>query len=120
MDSKALLFGIIGFLFGGLVVSFAATQLEDTASASEMTMSAMNAELTDQTGDEFDAGFITSMIEHHQGAIAMAKLAEGRAQHSEIKELSQDIIYAQRGEIAQMRQWQQRWGYAAEHSNTGH
>ena len=120
MDSKALLFGIIGFLFGGLVVSFAATQLEDTASASEMTMSAMNAELTDQTGDEFDAGFITSMIEHHQGAIAMAELADSRAKHEEIKELSQDIINAQRGEIAPMRQWQQRWGYAAEHSNTGH
>jgi uncharacterized protein (DUF305 family) len=120
MDTKALLFGIIGFLFGGLVVSFAATQLEDTASASEMTMSAMSEQLADLTEDEFDAGFITSMIEHHQGAIAMAKLAESRAKHEEIKELSQDIINAQRGEIAQMRQWQQRWGYATEHSNGGH
>jgi hypothetical protein len=29
MDTKALAFGIVGFLLGGLVVSIAATQLED-------------------------------------------------------------------------------------------
>jgi hypothetical protein len=29
MDTKALAFGIAGFLLGGLVVSVAATQLED-------------------------------------------------------------------------------------------
>jgi hypothetical protein len=29
MDTKALAFGIVGFLLGGLVVSVAATQLED-------------------------------------------------------------------------------------------
>jgi hypothetical protein len=34
MDSKALAYGIVGFLLGGLVVSIAATQLEDSASGS--------------------------------------------------------------------------------------
>ena len=29
MDTKALAFGIVGFLLGGLVVSIAATQFED-------------------------------------------------------------------------------------------
>jgi hypothetical protein len=29
MDTKALAFGIVGFLLGGLVVSVAATQFED-------------------------------------------------------------------------------------------
>ena len=120
MDTKALLFGIIGFLLGGLVVSFAATQLEDTADASEMTMSAMSEDLADKTGDEFDAGFIQSMIEHHRGAIDMAKLAETHAKHPQIKALSRDIIDAQQREITQMTQWQQRWGYPSERSDVGH
>jgi hypothetical protein len=119
MDSKALLFGIIGFLFGGLVVSFAATQLEDTASASEMTMSAMSAEWPT------DGRRVRRRL-HHQhdrappGRHRHGQTGCGRAKHPEIKGTVSDISTAQQGEIAQMRQWQQRWGYAAEPSNTGH
>lgn len=40
METKPLLYGIIGFLLGGLVVSFAATYLDDrTAPAGEMPTS---------------------------------------------------------------------------------
>ena len=60
---------------------------------------------------EVDAAFITSMIDHHQGAIDMAELAESRAEHDEIKQLSQDIIRAQEADIARMHDWQQEWGY---------
>lgn len=113
MNSKALLFGIVGFLMGGLVVSIAATLLDndDSASGADMTTSQMMSELQDKSGDDFDATFIASMVEHHQGAIDMAELAESRAKHDEVKQLSQDIISAQEREMAQMRQWQQQWGY---------
>jgi hypothetical protein len=114
METRPLLFGIIGFLLGGLVVSIAA-QLEDGGTDStggeEMTMTEMSSQLTDKEGDDFDAAFITAMIEHHEGAIEMAELADSRAEHDEIKELSQDIIRAQEAEIAQMRDWQTAWGY---------
>ena len=122
MDTKPLLFAIIGFLMGGFVVSIAATQFDEgnTASASEMTMSEMSDDLADKTGDDFDAAFITAMIEHHEGAIDMAKLAETRAEHDEIKQLSQDIITAQEGEIAEMKQWQQDWGYDDDSHDTSH
>jgi uncharacterized protein (DUF305 family) len=118
MDTKPLLFAIIGFLMGGFVVSIAATQFDEgnTASASEMTMSEMSDDLADKTGDDFDAAFITAMIEHHEGAIDMAKLAATRAQHDEIKQLSQDIITAQEGEIAEMKKWQQQWSYNDSHN----
>ena len=121
METKPLLFAIIGFLMGGFVVSIAATQFDEdnAASGAEMTMSQMSEDLTDKTGDEFDAAFITAMIEHHEGAIDMAKLAETRAEHDEIKQLSQDIITAQEGEIAEMKQWQQQWGYDDAHGGTG-
>ena len=111
METRALLFGIIGFLLGGLVVSIAATELDDDAAAGGMTMAEMSEDLTDRSGDDFDAAFITAMIDHHQGAIDMAELAESRAEHDEIKQLSQAIIRAQEGEIAQMHDWQREWGY---------
>ena len=111
METRALLFGIIGFLLGGLVVSIAATELDDDAAAGGITMTEMSEDLTDRSGDDFDAAFITAMIDHHQGAIDMAELAESRAEHDEIKQLSQAIIRAQEGEIAQMHDWQREWGY---------
>lgn len=51
------------------------------------------------------------MIEHHQGAIDVARLATQSAKHEEIRALSEQIISAQAAEIAQMRAWQQAWGY---------
>lgn len=113
MNTQSLLFGIVGFLLGGLVVSIAATQLDEdnTASGSEMTMRRMSEDLADKSGEAFDAAFITSMIEPHEGAIDMAELAKTQANHDEIRQLAQAILAAQASEIAQMRQWQQQWGY---------
>lgn len=45
----------------------------------------------------------------------MAKLAKERAQHGEIKQLSDEIIAAQEKEITQMRTWQNEWGYKVYH-----
>jgi uncharacterized protein (DUF305 family) len=116
VETKPLLFAVIGFLLGGLVVSFDATQLdEQTGSGDEMTMTQMTEDLADRSGDDYDAAFIAAMVEHHQSAVDMAKLSASRAEHEEIKQLSQEIIEAQEREIAQMRQWQQDWGYGEEH-----
>ena len=57
----------------------------------------------------FDQRFIEAMILHHQGAIAMAKDAQQKAEHPEIKTLAGNIITAQEREIAQMQQWSQQW-----------
>ena len=114
METRPLLFAIIGFLLGGLVASIAA-QLEgdgtEGASGEDMTMTQMASQLTDKEGDDFDAAFIDAMIEHHMGAIEMAELAASRAEHEEIKQLSQEVIRAQEGEIAQLRNWESAWGY---------
>ncbi len=58
---------------------------------------------------EFDQMFIAGMIPHHQSAIDMAKMARKRAEHTEIKQLTQDIISAQQREIDQMKQWRKAW-----------
>jgi uncharacterized protein (DUF305 family) len=54
------------------------------------------------TAADVDQTFASMMIEHHQGAIQMAKLALDRARHAEIKELARAIVAAQEREIAVM------------------
>ena len=51
---------------------------------------------------DVDATFAEMMIEHHEGAIAMADAAKERGQHDEVKELAAAIIDAQEREIGIM------------------
>lgn len=119
METKSLLFGIIGLMLGGLIVSVAAS-MEKPTKTEEMSMSQMTSMLADKKGDAYDEAFINSMIDHHQGAIDMASLSAENAKHEEIKQLSRDIIAAQEKEIAQMKQWRSTWGYATDQMNTMH
>ena len=57
-----------------------------------------------------DVSFTQSMIVHHQGAIAMAKLAATRASTQEVKDLAARIEAAQSPEIQQMTSWLKAWG----------
>jgi len=111
-DTKALLFGIIGFIVGGLLVSIAAATFDKPKQNNEMSMSNMTASLQTKMGDEYDKTFIAEMITHHQAAVDMAKLSATRAKHQEIKTLSTDIIAAQQKEIDRMKTWQANWGYS--------
>ena len=126
METKPLLYGLIGFFIGGLLVSVAATTINKPVaqkptstveSMNTMTMDDMSTGLIDKTGDEFDKAFLSSMIAHHEGAVEMARLAETQAKHTEIKTLSQAIILAQESEIATMKQWQLDWAYLPESVN---
>ena len=56
-----------------------------------------------------DEHFIEQMIPHHESAITMANLASTKAEHKEIKELSQNIITSQTLEINQMKEWYKQW-----------
>ncbi len=79
-------------------------------------MADMNNALKGLSGDEFDKKFLELMIEHHQGAIDMAKPGATNAYHQEVKNLTAAIISAQTREIEQMKQWQKVWGYASNDS----
>jgi uncharacterized protein (DUF305 family) len=58
---------------------------------------------------EFDLRFMNGMIEHHEGAIAMAKDALSKSKRPEIKQLAQEIATSQQVEIDQMKQWRKAW-----------
>jgi uncharacterized protein (DUF305 family) len=118
MQTKSLLYGLIGFFIGGLLVSVAATTFDKPAqekdantSMSSISMLEMSSMLEGKTGDDYDRSFIEGMIAHHEGAVAMAKQSAASAKHAEIKKLSEGIISAQEKEIAEMKQWQAVWGY---------
>ena len=55
-------------------------------------MDMMVDSLKNKSDDEFDKAFITGMIEHHQGAIDMAKLAQKQAKHEELKTMALDNL----------------------------
>lgn len=74
-------------------------------------MADMNAQLKGLSGDAFDKKFLALMIEHHQGALDMAKPAQTNAYHQEVKILATSIISAQTQEIEEMKAWQKLWGY---------
>jgi uncharacterized protein (DUF305 family) len=122
MKQHPILYALIGFILGGLVVSVAAKFLPYQQTAhqqheahKEVMMSEMTTQLKDKKGDDYDALFLAHMIEHHQAAVDMSKLSPTNAKHEELKKMSADIIAAQEKEIAQMKQWQTDWGYSGEH-----
>ena len=55
-----------------------------------------------ETAQDVDAAFAAAMIDHHDGAVAMARLAIERAEHEKILALADDVITTQKTEIEQM------------------
>ncbi|MBC7869177.1 DUF305 domain-containing protein [Candidatus Saccharibacteria bacterium] len=136
MKKDTVLIGIAGILLGAMIATFTASAAVNNGMGGMMRMMGMNSNpttgemfnnsmgdhggmsmdgmsssLVNRTGDEFDKVFIEQMIDHHQGAIDMAELANKNAKHDEIKQMSNDIIKAQSFEINQMREWQKAWNY---------
>lgn len=70
-------------------------------SESEMGMQHDASALADAM--DVDAAFAAMMIDHHEGAIAMAELAGERSERQEIRDLAGRIIAAQQREIETMR-----------------
>src|SRR5205085_3140719 len=95
-----LKYGIAGMLIGGIAVW---VFMSNTPHPSANTgMMGTNSQNLMRNSSALDAHFIEQMIPHHEDAITMAKLAQSKAQHSEIKQLAQNIITSQGKEINQM------------------
>lgn len=57
----------------------------------------------------YDLQFIDTMSMHHQKATEMAKIAVQKASRPELKAFAQKIIDDQNKEIAQMKDWREKW-----------
>src|SRR3989338_7784781 len=90
-----LLIGLgVGYGFGGSALSPSGSHIMGDGS---------------MMGQDIDQHFIVQMIPHHEGAIAMAKIALERSKRPEIIALSKSIIESQQKEIDDMRSWYQSW-----------
>jgi uncharacterized protein (DUF305 family) len=63
----------------------------------------------DQATARFEIDFMVDMINHHHMAVEMARLCEGRADHSELIILCEEIETTQMAEIQQMHHWLMEW-----------
>jgi uncharacterized protein (DUF305 family) len=122
-NNQGILYGIIGLLAGvvltGAIMSFSGNSswsrsggmMGDSSDHMSMSMNDMADELREKSGDDFDKAFLEMMIDHHQGAVDMARETLKSAKHQELKTMANDIITAQEKEISQMKAWQKEWGY---------
>lgn len=61
------------------------------------------ADLRSKAGSEFDQAWLTMMIDHHAGAVEMARTEVAEGANAEAKAMAQNIITSQQDEIATMR-----------------
>ena len=84
-------------------------------SMAEMGMTHGSGDMTG-SGGVVDQKFASMMIDHHKGAIAMARMALESAEHPEIKALARAIIAAQQREVKIMEPFAKKNGA---HTMTG-
>ncbi len=58
---------------------------------------------------KFDRAFIDMMIQHHRGAIRMARVELAEGEDPQLRELAQAIIRDQSTEIEEMNAWRMAW-----------
>ncbi|MGW7134751.1 DUF305 domain-containing protein [Streptomyces bobili] len=59
-------------------------------------------ELDSASGKAFDTAFLTMMVKHHEGAVAMAKSEQADGSHQPAKDMAGQIITSQSAEITRM------------------
>ncbi|GAB7066913.1 DUF305 domain-containing protein [Mycobacterium hodleri] len=93
-----------GFLTQWNVDAGAAHDGHDMGAMTGMVDEDAMAKLETLKGADFDKLWLTSMIGHHEGAVAMAKTEIADGANADAKALAGRIVTAQEAEIAQMKQ----------------
>lgn len=130
INQKLLIYSLVSLLTGSAATALAFSLTPNTssraiaqASSPSKTIVAQNQTAPTPTTSpgnttvprgswmQSEEHFVTMMIPHHEGAVAMADLALSRAKHPELKQLAQTIKTTQNQEIEQMRGWyKQKYG----------
>jgi uncharacterized protein (DUF305 family) len=110
---KLTLVATLGFAVATVAIAALAQNTPHNASehaspamAEYMTaMQKMQADMNVPPSGDADIDFVRMMIPHHQAAIDMAQSQLKYGKDPAIRKLAQDIIAAQKKEIAQMQAW---------------
>ena len=60
--------------------------------------------LSKASGKAFDTAFLTMMVEHHEGAVEMARTEQEKGGYQPAKDMAGDIVTGQTAEIAEMKE----------------
>lgn len=115
-SSNARLVRLAGGLIAGAVV------LTGCSGGNSMDMNDTNAGSSASQSAEFndaDVTFAQGMIVHHEGALEMAQMADGRAQDPRVLDLADRIEAAQDPEIQTMTGWLEDWGQPTSGEESG-
>jgi uncharacterized protein (DUF305 family) len=93
---------------GGLLLAACGTSSGGMNHGGGTTMPGMGGMATPGNAP-YDQNFIDGMVPHHQAAVEMAKVAQAKAEHAELKALANAIISDQDSEIAQIKRWRKEW-----------
>lgn len=111
MDRRlvTLVVAVVVALAGGVGIGAAiwagGSHGDDSASAAaghSMSAMAMSMSMDEQA-------FLEQMVPHHESAVEMAQMALEKSNRPQVRQLAQEIVDAQEGEISQMKTWYQAW-----------
>jgi uncharacterized protein (DUF305 family) len=99
-------------LAGGLVLAGCSGGDTTGMEGMDSSASSSSAESSGESSafNNTDVTFVQGMIPHHRGALAMAQLADGRAEDPRVVDLANRIEAAQEPEIETMTGWLEEWG----------
>jgi uncharacterized protein (DUF305 family) len=93
--------------------AMASADASESTKACETAMTTMMTDMVTNYTGKPDVDFATGMIPHHQGAIAIAKVALQHGKDADIRKLAENVIKAQESEIALLKNWLAKSGQAA-------
>ncbi len=108
MNNK-ITFGIGGIIIGLVLAMFFTSVVFPNRNGSFGMMGFRTNSTSNQAANNIDRHFIEQMIPHHDGAVAMAKLALEKSKRTEVKVLAKAIIEGQTKEIQDMGVWYKDW-----------
>lgn len=65
----------------------------------------MHRKMAAASGRTIDQAYVAKMIAHHEGAVAMAKVALRDSRDPEIRRMAQSVVDTQTREITEMKAW---------------
>ena len=102
-----------GLMAGAIVLAGCSNDGEGSSAESSPTTSSPTASSSASDSaahNDADVAFVQGMLPHHEGALAMAQLADGRASDPRVIDLADRIEAAQGPEIETMTGWLEEWG----------
>ena len=111
--TTARLVRVAGCLMAGAIVLTGCSndgEGSSTGSSSESSAAADSSADDATAHNDADVAFVQGMLPHHEGALRMAQLADGRASDPRVIDLANRIEAAQGPEIETMTGWLEAWG----------